>query len=155
SKYSTRPSSWYTVSIPASRASSGLANLTGFPATRISPASGGWTPDRHLISVDLPAPFSPTSAVTSPSSAQSETPSSAVTPPKCFVSRTASRTGVRGGRDSAMSRLQAATPDFLEPVAAGPQHVAGIPLPQRIGIRVAERAVVREDLELVPAGEAG
>ena len=36
------------------------------PRSRISPASGAWTPARILISVDLPAPFSPSSACTSP-----------------------------------------------------------------------------------------
>jgi hypothetical protein len=38
-----------------------------------------------LISVDLPAPFSPSSAKTSPGSSDSETSRNAVVPPKRFV----------------------------------------------------------------------
>ena len=40
--------------------------LTGSPSKRTSPESIGWMPATHLISVDLPAPLSPTSAMTSP-----------------------------------------------------------------------------------------
>ena len=39
---------------------------TALPSKRISPPSGWWTPDRIFTSVDLPAPFSPMSAVTAP-----------------------------------------------------------------------------------------
>ena len=46
------------------RASSGCS--TGLPAKRISPLSAVKTPDRILISVDLPAPLWPSSPSTSP-----------------------------------------------------------------------------------------
>ena len=38
--------------------------FTGSPVETISPSSNGWMPAMHLISVDLPAPLSPTSAMT-------------------------------------------------------------------------------------------
>ena len=53
---------------------------TGLPSMSISPESAGCAPARIFISVDLPAPFSPTSACTSPAITSNETPSSARTP---------------------------------------------------------------------------
>src|SRR5882672_3200542 len=47
---------------------------------RISPASGWYTPARIFIKVDLPAPFSPTSACTSPARADRFTSASTVFP---------------------------------------------------------------------------
>src|SRR3954471_17620213 len=41
-------------------------------------------PATHLITVDLPAPWSPTSAITSPSRTSKSTPRSACTDPKLF-----------------------------------------------------------------------
>ena len=55
------------------------------PSTRISPASKSFTPVRHLISVDLPAPFSPISAWISPLRRVKSTWSSALTPGKVMV----------------------------------------------------------------------
>src|SRR6476646_4192451 len=69
----------------------------------MEPSSGGCTPVSTLISVDFPAPFSPTRACTSPAWSSRDTASSAVTPAKCFVTPTAARTGsfddrsIRGG----------------------------------------------------------
>ena len=40
----------------------GLLKATGLPSISIAPASKLWTPLRILMSVDLPAPFSPSSA---------------------------------------------------------------------------------------------
>ena len=54
---------------PRSRASprpSGCGSRPARPSKKISPSSIGWMPATHLISVDLPAPLSPTSAITSP-----------------------------------------------------------------------------------------
>ena len=51
----------------SSRAS-GLRMSTGSPSIRISPWSGRCTPERILISVDLPAPLSPTRPSASPRS---------------------------------------------------------------------------------------
>ena len=51
--------------------------LVSTPSSQIVPLSGWWTPARILTSVLLPAPFSPTSAWTSPGSRSSDTSSSA------------------------------------------------------------------------------
>ncbi len=49
--------------IPASIASRGLANCTGLPSSMSVPEFGCSIPNRIFISVDLPAPFSPTNRV--------------------------------------------------------------------------------------------
>ena len=46
----------------------GARKCTGWPSSRISPASGMTAPQRHLMSVDLPAPLSPMTPSTSPGS---------------------------------------------------------------------------------------
>ena len=81
--------SWYTVAIPSSSASRGDANSRGLPSNRYSPSSGRYTPDRVLMSVDFPAPLSPSRQVTCPASHVMETSFSAMTLPKYFeISRT-------------------------------------------------------------------
>src|SRR5437868_10998326 len=64
---------------------------TGFPSSWIAPPSGCTAPVRILISVDFPAPFSPTSACTSPDSSASDAPRSAWTPAYDFVRSAADR----------------------------------------------------------------
>ncbi len=62
-------SSWWMTATPASRASCGPAKATGSAVdARSRPRSvpAGQRPPMMLMSVDLPAPFSPTSARTSP-----------------------------------------------------------------------------------------
>ena len=63
-----RFTSWYTVLIPFAWASWGewLIMALLFPAIWIVPLSNSCTPVNTLISVDLPAPFSPISAWISP-----------------------------------------------------------------------------------------
>src|SRR5947208_13336568 len=72
---------------------------------KISPASGRYRPVRTFESVDLPAPFSPSSACTSPSAASKSTWSFATTPGNRFViprSSTAASIGrEEGGEGSA------------------------------------------------------
>src|SRR5437764_1445715 len=53
-------------------------------------------PATHLISVDLPAPLSPTSAITSPSRTSKFTASSACTAPKLFDTSRSSSVGAAG-----------------------------------------------------------
>ena len=48
--------------MPCAMASEGVEKVTASPLTSMVPSSGFWTPYRIFISVDLPAPFSPTSA---------------------------------------------------------------------------------------------
>src|SRR5437667_10394721 len=67
---------------------------TSFPSKRISPLSGLWMPATHLIKVDLPAPLSPTSAMTSPSRTSKSTSASACTDPNDFEMPRSWRIGV-------------------------------------------------------------
>ena len=57
---------WCTIPIPSAVASLGLLIFTTSPFLRISPCSGWYRPNSTLISVDLPAPFSPSRAWISP-----------------------------------------------------------------------------------------
>ena len=85
---------WYTVSIPACRASVGFLNSTLVPSIRISPSSRVRAPDRHLTSVDLPAPLSPIMASTSSGYSFRLTPASATTRPNVLPRPRASSVGV-------------------------------------------------------------
>ena len=67
---------------------------TSSPWKRNVPSSRRWTPATILTSVDLPAPFSPTSAWIEPASARSEPERSARTAPKDFCTPSSSSTGV-------------------------------------------------------------
>src|SRR6218665_2117980 len=66
--------------MPCLRLSRGDAISTSRPCIRMVPASLAWTPAMILISVDLPAPFSPISACTLPGASVRSTFSSATTP---------------------------------------------------------------------------
>src|SRR5690625_7413770 len=61
-----RFTSWYTVEIPAAWASAVPPSRRERPETMTVPSSMVYTPVSALISVDLPAPFSPIRAWTSP-----------------------------------------------------------------------------------------
>src|SRR5262249_1315794 len=74
-------SPWNPLPIPSRCASAGRRNSTGAPSSSIVPASGRTTPDSTLISVDLPAPFSPSTAWIRPRAQARRAPSSARTPP--------------------------------------------------------------------------
>ena len=60
-------------------------------------------PAMHLMSVDLPAPLSPTSAITSPARTSKSTSVSAWTEPKRFDSSRISRSGRRRAAPSRVS----------------------------------------------------
>ena len=66
--------------MPPAIDSRGLAKLTAAPSSVTVPASGRCTPVMILISVDFPAPFSPSSAWMLPGASRSDTSSSACTP---------------------------------------------------------------------------
>src|SRR5271169_2954903 len=72
-------------------ASRGVPKSTRRPSTSTAPESGRKRPVTILISVDLPAPFSPTSAWTSPPLRSSDTPSSARTPGNDLVTESTTR----------------------------------------------------------------
>src|SRR4051812_24305310 len=66
---------------------------TRAPSMSTSPESGCSIPAAIFISVDLPAPFSPSRATTSPAPTSSETPFSACTPRKRLWMSRSCRTG--------------------------------------------------------------
>src|SRR5882757_8900187 len=68
--------------IPCRRASAGPLSETATPLTRIDPASGAYSPAATFISDDLPAPFSPSRACTSPAWLSKDAPSRASAPSK-------------------------------------------------------------------------
>ena len=80
-----RASSWNTTLMPLRRESWALCSSRGAPSNRISPESLRYTPARILISVDLPAPFSPTRAWISPRRRVRSTPARAFTPGNSLV----------------------------------------------------------------------
>ena len=83
--------SWKTVAIPRSLASRGELNVVGSPSTSSSPSLCWCTPLRILMNVDLPAPLSPSTQVTSPGPTDTLMSFRATTLPKYFeTSRTSS-----------------------------------------------------------------
>src|SRR5258708_1386489 len=78
--------------MPAAFGSAGRWNAPSSPFTRSAPVSGSYTPASIFTMVDLPAPFSPTSACASPAYRGKLTPCTAATAPNDLVtSRTSSR----------------------------------------------------------------
>ena len=79
---SARARSWKTVSTPRARAFCTSRSWTRCPLNQISPRSGWWTPVMTLMSVDLPAPLSPSRPTTSPLASWKLTSCRTWTPPK-------------------------------------------------------------------------
>src|SRR6202140_5602480 len=102
--------SWNTTEMAAARASLGPANRTFLPSIRNSPSSCGWTPDRILIKVDLPAPLSPSTHVTSPARTSIEMSLSAMTLPKYLLTWRTSSRGIPVALMSASSQGARGTP---------------------------------------------
>src|SRR6516165_5603148 len=90
----TRRRSCGMVTMPAAMASWGLAKWHSSPSRRTTPRLGRWTPPRMRISVDLPAPFSPTTAWISPYATSKSTPSSATVAPNRLVTSSALTAGL-------------------------------------------------------------
>jgi hypothetical protein len=76
---------WCTMPMPARMASCGLRSFTSSPLIAMVPSSGGCMPYRIFIRVDLPAPFSPQMACTSPAVTVRLTSELATTPGKRLV----------------------------------------------------------------------
>ena len=89
--------SWKTVAMPRSLASRGELKWVSSPSTRSWPSSWRWTPERILMNVDLPAPLSPSTQVTSPAPTLTLTSFSATTLPKYFETLRTSSSGVPVG----------------------------------------------------------
>src|ERR1700726_3904761 len=85
------------IPIPSRSAVFGPSIATTTPSIAISPESAGCAPARIFISVDFPAPFSPTSAWTSPATTSNDTPSSARTPGNVFTMPFIRSSGGMGG----------------------------------------------------------
>src|SRR5664280_252671 len=83
----TRASSWKMIAMPAFSLSRVPVNCSSAPLNIIAPVYDpkGYTPARTFISVDLPAPFSPTSAWISPRFTLKLTSLSALTPENSLV----------------------------------------------------------------------
>src|SRR3954468_24793558 len=88
----TSARSWYTQSIPSERAWSTERSSVSSPRTYSVPSSGFWKPDMILISVDFPAPLSPSSPSTSPFFRCRLTSRSAVTGPNRLATFSTRRT---------------------------------------------------------------
>ena len=71
---------WWTIAMPCWVATAGDSPSSSWPFIVIVPPSGTVVPDATPIRVDLPAPFSPSSACTSPGRMSRVTPVSAATP---------------------------------------------------------------------------
>src|SRR5258708_14468072 len=83
--------------IPRRRASAGPDRDAGLsPMTRV-PASGAYSPAATFIRDDLPAPFSPSRAWTSPDRTEKTAPSSAMAPSNDFRNPVSSRTTLMSG----------------------------------------------------------
>src|SRR5437764_851405 len=79
--------------MPRSAASRGPRMWASCPLNRTAPESYGWMPAMHLTRVDLPAPLSPTSAVTSPARTSKSTSWRTWTGPKLLFRPLISRMG--------------------------------------------------------------
>jgi hypothetical protein len=89
----TRRSCCGTRAIPASRASRARRNAVGRPSRRISPESAASRPAAIETSVDLPAPFSPSSAWISPGRTERSASERACVEPNRFEMARSSRAG--------------------------------------------------------------
>src|SRR5690242_14551761 len=87
--------------MPSERAWSTERSSTSSPLTTSRPASGFWKPEMILISVDLPAPLSPSRPSTSPLPRCRSMLRSAVTGPKRFCTPSTRRTSSRIWSDTA------------------------------------------------------
>ena len=106
--------------MPRARDRPGSMTSTGWPFTTSSPRSGTSAPVMTLIRVDLPAPFSPTSAWTSPGRRSKDTSSSARTPANDLLMEAAD-SSMRGRRHDTTDAALAARPGkWAAPGEIGP-----------------------------------
>src|SRR5215472_10363930 len=80
--------------MPASLAAAGLCKATGAPSMSSSPSSGWYTPASIFTMVDLPAPFSPSSACASPGYRSADPSTTARTAPNALAACRSESTGV-------------------------------------------------------------
>src|SRR4051812_38134557 len=141
--------------MPFPCASAGPESAISSPRTRVDPASGRSTPHRILISVLLPAPFSPTSAWISPKSAANDASRSARTPPKDFETPLASMADAasarrRPSRSSTCVPVAASSGEVdLERPGAGLAGERGLDADLHRGVRTGVREVGEEAVGLI------
>src|SRR6267378_934298 len=128
--------------MPSCCAARGVGMSTSAPFRRIRPASLWYTPARIFISVDLPAPFSPTSAWISPARRSKRQLRSAWTPGKSLLipSISTSRSPTASGTTPPTGRIGAvADPRRPHPVLA---RSFGLLVQQRGDVRVVDVRLV-------------
>src|SRR4051794_12361932 len=91
--------------MPSAAATRGSVKVTGFPSKVTLPLSMLWIPAMHFTRVDLPAPLSPTSAVTSPGYTARSTSRRTWTGPKLLLTPRISRIG-SGTRTSLLIKVR-------------------------------------------------
>src|SRR6516162_2950685 len=113
-----------------SRAAAGLCSTTGRPSMSSSPSSGWYTPASIFTTVDLPAPFSPSSACASPAYRSADPSTTARTAPNDLAACRSDSTGAAGAGDPGpdeVSRPADPSPDGISrPGDPGPD---GVPRP--------------------------
>src|SRR6516225_7220906 len=85
--------------MPESRAAAGLCSTMGRPSMSSSPSSGWYTPASIFTTVDLPAPFSPSSACASPAYRSADPSTTACTAPNDLAACRSDSTGTPGAGD--------------------------------------------------------
>src|SRR5262245_59902442 len=138
-------SSWKTQAIPAARASDGDAKVIGSPSSSIRPSSGGITPAMILIRVDLPAPFSPSTAWMRPARTVRSAPANACTPPYRFEAPCASNSVPRdrGGRAASAAAVTSVRLGLSHDLLRGEVDAAGRERVDDEEVVVLRRVVVR------------
>ncbi len=112
------------IAMPAAMAPAGPCSSVRWPFTRSVPLSGWCTPARIFTTVDLPAPFSPTSACASPARSSIDPSITARTAPNDLLTRSSERTtGPSGSAEAGESGLGASG----ESGAAEAAWVSGAP----------------------------
>src|SRR6476469_6592862 len=136
------------MSMPAAMAAVGVLNTTGRPSSRMVASSGCFMPYSVFIRVDVPAPFSPTTACTSPRPTVRLTSELATTPGNRLVIPRSSITGAPAGASASSGRSVETVLMVSHPhtIGAGPEDGAPDPAPWSL-LRSSCRSGGRRDLQ--------
>ena len=135
SRFSHRARSCQTTAIPRRPAAAGF-DASGSPASSMRPELGATSPAMQRTSVDLPAPFSPASATSSPARTSRSTCSIALIGPNRALSpRTASSGGSPAGGREPFEAGSSAIPHIVAHAARGPRQGRRETAPRWIGVR--------------------
>src|SRR5436305_1277015 len=144
--------SWNIMAMPAAFDWAVVSKTTSTPSMSTRPPSGRCTPARILTSVDLPAPFSPTSACASPRRSSIQPSSSARTAPKLLLAWSTTSSGASAA--ALLGTLSGKVEDLLEQPEAlvGPLTVEAfeerrhLALPARVDVGLLHRAAGRVEV---------